>query len=520
MSEARRPRLLVFVIAYYAEETLESVLERIPARVHVEYDCEILVVDDASEDRTFEIGHEYRRTHPEIRMTVLRNEFNQGYGGNQKVGYAFALERGFDFVAMVHGDGQYAPEELPRLMAPLRDGQADAVFGSRMMTAFGALKGGMPLYKYVGNRVLTRMQNTVLRTNLSEFHSGYRVYSVRALERIPFLLNSNLFHFDTEIIIQLLSAGQRIVELPVPTYYGTEISRVNGIRYAKDVTVTTLQKIAHRAGILYQRRFEPIEPAGHANSHYDLKLGYPSSHQLALEAVPAGSRVLDMGAGPGGMAQQLVEKGCEVAVVDQFPATGAPGEVEHFQQDLDDPPVFDARKYDYLLMLDVIEHLKDPERFLERIRDQFDYAPRKLVLTTPNVAFAVQRLMLALGQFNYGSEGILDRTHTRLFTFRSLRRLLVDHGFRIVEIRGIPAPFPKALGHGRLGRTALRLNQLLICISKTLFAYQIFVVAECTPGVRFILSDSHSRSESSEAGGGRAGGVAPQRGGRDDRLLS
>jgi hypothetical protein len=143
----------------------------------------------------------------------------------------------------------------------------------------------------------------------------------------------------------------------------------------------------------------------------------------------------------------------------------------------------------------VIEHLKDPEQFLEQLVDQFDYVPRKLVLTTPNVAFAVQRLMLALGQFNYGDAGILDRTHTRLFTFRSLRRLLVDAGFRIQQIKGVPAPWPKVLGDGRLGRTALRLNQLLIRVSKTLFAYQIFVVAECVPNSRFILADSQSRSE-------------------------
>src|SRR5437762_10440323 len=107
-STVRQRRLLIFVIAYYAESTLRAVLERIPPSVFVEYDCEVLIVDDASEDRTLEIGREYRQSHPEIRMTVLRNEYNQGYGGNQKVGYAFAIKEGFDFVAMVHGDGQYA----------------------------------------------------------------------------------------------------------------------------------------------------------------------------------------------------------------------------------------------------------------------------------------------------------------------------------------------------------------------------------------------------------------------------
>src|SRR4029077_21103337 len=115
-------------------------------------------------------------------------------------------------------------------------------------------------------------------------------------------------------------------------------------------------------------------------------------------------------------------------------------------------------------------HLKEPERFLERIRAQFDYSPPLLVLTTPNVAFLVQRVMLALGQFNYGKAGILDRTHTRLFTFRSIRRLLTDTGFRIREIRGIPAPFPKVLGGGRLGKAAIAINRLLITISRTLFS--------------------------------------------------
>ena len=136
----KKPKVLVFVIAYHAESTLRSVLERIPRTGLEAYQWEVLVVDDASDDQTFSIGREYQRNHPEIPMTVLRNEHNQGYGGNQKVGYAYALAGGFDFVAMVHGDGQYAPEELPRLLEPLRLGRADAVFGSRMMDRFGALK--------------------------------------------------------------------------------------------------------------------------------------------------------------------------------------------------------------------------------------------------------------------------------------------------------------------------------------------------------------------------------------------
>jgi glycosyltransferase involved in cell wall biosynthesis len=492
MAPARKPRLLVFVIAYFAEKTLKWVLERIPERVFAEYDTEILVVDDASDDRTFAVGREYKAAHPETAMTVLRNEYNQGYGGNQKVGYTFAIERGFDFVAMVHGDGQYAPEELPTLMAPLRDGDADAVFGSRMMTAFGALKGGMPLYKYVGNRVLSTTQNAMLGTKLSEFHSGYRIYSVNGLKQLNFKLNSNDFHFDTEIIIQCLNAGLRIKELPIPTYYGDEICRVNGMKYAKDVMVSTVKNVFHRTGLLWQRRFDPVSQG---NVHYDLKLGYASSHQFALDAVPEGSKVLDIGAGPGGIARKFVEKGCEVTVVDQHAPSEKTDGVKVVVQDLDQKPTFDVSPASHLLMLDVIEHLKDPEQFIADLRTQFTHEPKTLVLSTPNIAFGVQRLMLLAGQFNYGKAGILDRTHTRLFTFRSLRHLLRDAGFKLKSERGVPAPFPKVFGDNVVGRTAVAVNQALIDhVSKSLFSYQIFVVAETTPDVQYVVQHTTEKS--------------------------
>ena len=285
--------------------------------------------------------------------------------------------------------------------------------------------------------------------------------------------------------------------MPIPTYYGDEICHVDGIPYAKDVTLTTFQMVAHGVGC--------VQPADASSlwTTTGTRTAITTSSSVTRAATssrstpyPPGSRVLDIGAGPGRMAQELVAKGCEVTVVDDFPGPGrARPDVEVIQQNLDEPPVFDARKYDQLLMLDVIEHLKDPEGFLEQLVDQFDYGSRTLVLTTPNVGFATQRLMLLFGQFNYGNAGILDRTHTRLFTFRSLKRLLVDSGFRLREMRGVPAPWPTVLGEGALGLAAVRVNELLIRLSWTPFSYQIFVVAHCTPNVRFVLEDSRSRSE-------------------------
>lgn len=501
-SESRgRLRLLVFVVAYYAESTLSSVLARIPRQVFQDFDCEVLVVDDGSQDRTYEIGEEYRRQHPEIRLTVLRNALNQGYGGNQKIGYTYAIRNRFDFVALIHGDGQYAPEELPRLLVPLSERRADAVFGSRMMKPMDALRGGMPLYKFVGNRLLTAFENLLLRTRLSEFHSGYRVYAVPALARVPFLLNTDDFHFDTEIIVQLLGARMRIAELPIPTYYGGEICRVNGIRYAWNVAVAVLRSSLHRAGVLYQRRYD-CEPEG--ETHYSLKLGYRSSHTMAFEAIPAGAAVLDLGGGPGELAGLLAEKGCRVTLVDRRASVNPPAGVEVVQHDLDTPLAVDVRPFGVLLALDIIEHLRSPELFLRQLRRLFDEQPRRLILTTPNIAFVVPRLMLLLGQFNYGRVGVLDRTHTRLFTFRTLKRLLREEGFRIRAVRGVPAPFPKVFGTGWFGRAAVVVNTWLIALSRTWFSYQIYVEAECRPDVDFFLRATLPRIE-----GGGIGEAGP-----------
>jgi 2-polyprenyl-3-methyl-5-hydroxy-6-metoxy-1,4-benzoquinol methylase len=330
-----------------------------------------------------------------------------------------------------------------------------------------------------------------LGARLSEYHSGYRLFTVKALATLPFRLNTNDYHFDTEILIQLLNGGFRITELPIPTYYGDEIRYVGGVGYAKEVLHATLRNTAHRMGLLYQRRFDV---GVDDNRHYDLKLGYASTHSWALDAVPPATAVIDIGAGPGGMATELRKKDCDVAVVDQF-SPGLPVDgVKVFRQDLDEPLTFDVGPYRYLLLLDVIEHLRSPEDFLERLRSQFTHEPKTMILTTANVAFIVQRLMLLAGQFNYGKQGILDRTHRRLLTFRGTRYLLRDHGFRIKSMRGVPAPFPKVLGDGKLGRFAVKANLALIKVSKTLFSYQIYVEAETTPDAHFVLRHTQEKS--------------------------
>lgn len=496
MSPMPRPRLLVFIVAYNAEKTIQPTLQRIPARLLEDVDVEVLVIDDSSTDSTFDRGEDLRRaaTLP-FALTVLFNPVNQGYGGNQKIGFHYAIERGFDFVALIHGDGQYAPECLPDLVAPLASGDADAVFGSRMLRKGDARRGGMPLYKYFGNRVLTWMQNRLLRSHLSEFHSGYRLYSTAALRQVPFHLNDNGFRFDTDIIIQLMAAGLRIAELSIPTYYGDEICRVNGIKYAKDVVMACVRARAQPLSLFYDRKFD-VAPPALRNGHYAPKLNFESTHTLALERIPPGSRVLDIGCAGGYLSASLRARGCHTTGIDAVPPADA-GAFDDFQQyDLNEGPFpVDLRNVDVVLLLDVVEHLHSPERFVDELLRAAGRNPElKLIASTGNVAFIVVRLMLLFGQFNYGKRGILDLTHTRLFTFRTFRRLFEQSGYTVLDMRGVPAPFPLALGEGAGARLLLGVNKALIRISRSLFAFQVFAVVQPKPALGSLLEHAYQAS--------------------------
>ena len=224
------PKIGILVVAYNAEKTLESVFARIPSEFIREISA-ILIADDASDDSTGSVAQQIKKTRPDLPITVIQHQSNLGYGGNQKAGYSWMIDNSMDIVVLLHGDGQYAPEYLPKMIEPILLLQADVVFGSRMLTRGLALKGGMPKYKFAGNKVLTFWQNLMAGSKLSEWHSGYRAYSIDSLKKTEFQNNSDYFDFDTEIILQMLDARQRIVEIPIPTFYGDELSRVNGIKY-------------------------------------------------------------------------------------------------------------------------------------------------------------------------------------------------------------------------------------------------------------------------------------------------
>ena len=243
-------KVAIFIPAYNAAKTLPIVIDRIPEAVKKNA-SEIFIVDDASVDNTYLIGVGYQAIKQLPNLKRYRNEKNKGYGGNQKFAYRYAIENGFDIVVMLHGDAQYAPEKISYLLEPFEKEEADMVFGSRM--SGNPLKGGMPLHKFIGNKFLTGIANLILKTNLSEYHSGYRVYSCDALKKVPFEKCSNDFHFDTEIIIQFRIKGLRIAERPIPTYYGDERCYVNVVTYGLNVLRSLLEYWFHAKGI---RKYE------------------------------------------------------------------------------------------------------------------------------------------------------------------------------------------------------------------------------------------------------------------------
>lgn len=221
-------KICIVVPAYNAENKIVSVFERIPPAVW-EKSPTFIIVNDGSTDTTGEKIKEIVSRFPGV--TVIDKKVNQGYAMAQKDAFTKALADGADIAVLLHSDGQYAPEILPELLLPLENDTADIVQGTRMMDKRAALKGGMPMYKFIANVGLSTLENLVYGLNFSEYHSGYMLYSRKALQTIPFLTFSNTFHFDGEMLFVGAKKGLRVKEVGIPTLYADEESHVKPIQY-------------------------------------------------------------------------------------------------------------------------------------------------------------------------------------------------------------------------------------------------------------------------------------------------
>lgn len=489
-------KILIFVITYQAEQFIASVLERIKTQIKHQPQFEILVIDDASSDQTHQVVGEFKRNNTDLAITNLVNPINQGYGGNQQIGYRYAIDNGFEVVILIHGDGQYPPELIHEMTEPILNDRYDAMLGSRMVNKQDALQGGMPMYKWIGNQILTWGENLLLGQRLSEFHTGFRAYRVAALASIPLEYTSKYFDFDTDILIQLTDNHFRIGEIPIPTRYGDEISRVNGFKYGWKIMKSCVQSRIMRLGLFYNPKFDYIQAAD-GTERYESKLDFLSSHRMAFERIEKDAVVVDLGAGPGHLAKALIGKTEEIHSFDRVISDELKFYSKTAEQiDLDTLAAWQLPpRATTVLLLDILEFLDSPENLLMLLREKYAPQQPEILISVGNVAFILTRLSLFFGKFNYGRLGILEMNKKRLFTRSSLLRMLKDRGYKILEIKGIPAPYHKVFRNRRWFAAFLQMiNRALIVILPGLFSYQIFVTAKPTLTLDQLLENAEDKT--------------------------
>ncbi|HCE45383.1 MAG TPA: glycosyl transferase family 2 [Lentisphaeria bacterium] len=241
-------KIVVVMPAYNAEKTLIPTYDEVMSQGCVDF---IVLVDDASSDKTTEVAATLKS------MRVFRNEKNLGYGGNQKICYRLAMEEGADIVIMVHPDYQYTPKLIPAMASLIGNGLYHCVLGSRILGGH-SLRGGMPVYKYISNRLLTLVENFFLGAKLSEYHTGYRAFSRELLLKLPLEGNSDDFVFDNQMLAQIIWTGCKVAEISCPTKYFPEASSINFSRsvvYGLGCMKTSLEFFSSKIGITGSRRF-------------------------------------------------------------------------------------------------------------------------------------------------------------------------------------------------------------------------------------------------------------------------
>ena len=246
-----KKKILIFIPAYNVENHIFDTFNLIPFKILNKLaNISFLLINVNSNDKTQLEINRILNTYKKLKIYLINNKKNLGYGGVQKLAFNYSIKKKFNFCIMLHGDGQYHPRFLPKFikllikysfynLTNIKKMFVAGIFGSRMINWRDAIKGGMPLYKFIGNKILTFIQNILLFTNFSEFHSGYRSYNVNALKNINFSNLTNEFHFDTEIILEFLKKKFLIMEFPIKTHYGKEVSHLKSIPYGFSILKIT-----------------------------------------------------------------------------------------------------------------------------------------------------------------------------------------------------------------------------------------------------------------------------------------
>lgn len=471
------PKFGVLVLSYNHSKLIGNTLSRIDSRLRYLI-SEIFIFDDNSPDDTFSVIKELLKTSPfKGQISVYKNPRNLRYGGNQKAGYQYAIEKGLDYVIMLHGDGQYAPEYLVDLMLPAVIEKSEVVFASRMMNKKDAIRGGMPWYKFLGNQVLTQFENIILGTRLTEFHSGYRMYSTSLLKKIPLLANTDDFHFDTEIIIQCRHLGVPIKEVPIQTFYGDEECNVNGFKYAFDVCKAVIMYRMHQLHLvrigsyIVDREFL-----------FKRKLSPTSSHHKILNFIKPCTKILCIGDSDGLLYEELSQKADTVIVVDEKDYNSTRISSENFVKskfvELDNLDL--KREYDYVILSDVLAMVAQPIDLLKAVKKLLK-EDGYLIVSVPNIALWIYRLSLAIGRFNYANGGPLDRRNLRFYTKFSIAQELINSNFIIKDLKPTGLPFEVVFSSSGKSKLIKFLDMFYYQFAKywhKLFSYQFVLTSQ------------------------------------------
>ena len=488
LKEGIHMKVLIYIVCYNAQEHICSVLKRIPPQYRNDPNIMVVVSDDCSSDNTAETALQACKELGYANYEVFKTKVNQGYGGNQKIGYNYGCNNDFDYVILLHGDGQYAPEELDNFFRLFNKDKADVILGSRMLIKKNALKGGMPIIRFISNIILTKIQNFLAQTDFAEFHTGYKAYSTKFLKEVPFELNSNDFDFDTDILLQAKFLEKNIKEFPISTFYGKEKSSVKLIKYGIDILRTTLKFKMQQIGIGCSLKFR-----GSKQLVYKDKFGYKfTTHYHLLEIIKTykPKRILEIASGAGYLGEKLQNENIWLTGIDLFPLQNKYYQ-EFFCENIEqfDWNKIQGDRFDIVCLMDILEHLKEPEKLLLKLRSNPRLENALFVISVPNVAFFSVRIGLLLGRFNYADRGILDIDHKRLFTYSSFHAMLKECGFKIKKTIPVPPAF-KLISKSFISDILTVIFILLNKVLPGLFSFQIIKIAVPIPTSTNVLNKS------------------------------
>jgi SAM-dependent methyltransferase len=481
--ESQRDKILIFIVTLDEIKNIPSVLDILPKIYRDPAKFHILVLNENDGSNKHQSSLQQAETGTQLRdnVTMFTSPIHLGYGGNQKIGYRYAIEKGYGLVIYLPQMNTLSGDSLNDIVRAWETEKTDVILPSA------------PQRSSTVRRMFADAEKKISGIYASVSQHKPRAYSVEFLSRIPFELNSDKDHFDVEILLQGCALGARIVETPSPTgsavlpdqplsptYFWNSLKSCLKFRFQKIGFFCTLQ---YRGLLRHDTRYSD-------KSDY-----WGSSHQLVLSRLRVPSKVLDLGCGPGFVSKKLKEYGCYVIGVDAMPVEHYPGD-QFIQLDLEQERLpANISTCDYVLLLDVLEHLSDPESFLIRCRySTGSDKPPTFMISTGNVAFIGVRALLGLGFFNYGERGILDVTHKRLFTLHSFRRMLRDTGYEIQKVDGVGVPF-QLVFTSFIGRLLSTFSSALAKLRPSLFAYQIIIEAKPKPHSLMLLSQLEEHAQ-------------------------